>query len=422
MRKTTATVVALAACMSVQLLAQNTKEDTITFALTARGQSSVSQTTSPNAGDWAPLPSGHNPFYYKTTSTKLTQVEIIKSIGAVMKKNYSSSAKLVLVQGELSGFFNITPAMAGSTANRIAVPVAPAFAQVDGTFTDLTGDTDTQVSASKNATFVTLANGRHYVTNPIDSTYPPGHHQPWGQIFVKDTTTKPMTCDNVTFFFTFTVQECYDCFYMNSFVSDATFKMSPGSTVSGPPCCGGSPGAVIGSGKDQYYMTMGFDNTQVNPYLDPTGLGGFYVGLPGIVPPAPMGTLDGTQPDGLPYVNKINSALGKPSPYMMRFVLNGSVSYTWNLNYINKNDLLPEFYGSASYTANGYGFVALTCQILTGTAAFTERLVAQSGCCLNNFPGWFSNWYDSDPLWPAPVANPTPVNSPADLSKHVGAF
>jgi hypothetical protein len=228
-----------------------------------------------------------------------------------------------------------------------------------------------------------------------------------------------MTCDNVTFFFKFTVVECYDCFYLNSFVTDATFSTSPGSTVSGPPCCGGSPGAIIGSGKDQYYMTMQFDNTQVNPYLNPV-VSTCYVGLPGVIAPPPMGSLDGETPDGLAYVNKINSGLGKPSPYMMRFVLNGTVNYAWNLNYINKTDLLPEFYGSASYTANGYGFIALTCQLLTGTAAFTERLTPVSGCCLN-LP-WSLNWYDSDPGWPAPVGNPTPVNSQADLTKHIGKY
>ena len=77
--------------------------------------------------------------------------------------------------------------------------------------------------------FPALANGRHFDVNPDDTTdlftaWPVGHHQPWGQIFVQDTGKSPMVCDNVTFLFAITVQECYDCFYLNSFISDATFK------------------------------------------------------------------------------------------------------------------------------------------------------------------------------------------------------
>ena len=112
MKKTLITAAALAACVGTHLLAQTqmAKQDTITFALTGQYQNSVSTSTTPNAGAWGPLPG-----YYKTASSKVATANIIQAIAIVLHGNagfYSSKAQLVLVQGELSGFFNITDELA----------------------------------------------------------------------------------------------------------------------------------------------------------------------------------------------------------------------------------------------------------------------------------------------------------------------
>jgi hypothetical protein len=49
--------------------------------------------------------------------------------------------------------------------------------------------------------------------------------------------------------------------------------------------------------------------------------------------------------------------------------------------------------GTGSYSANGYGFIALTCQLLTGSATFTEKVVKDIGCCDDN-PWWTSDYND----------------------------
>src|ERR1035441_4873675 len=73
MKTTILTAVALAACVSTQLFAQN-KEDVITLSLTGQEQVSVSTSaTVKNAGNW---PDG--PKYYKTGTTKVTDKDVIK--------------------------------------------------------------------------------------------------------------------------------------------------------------------------------------------------------------------------------------------------------------------------------------------------------------------------------------------------------
>ena len=241
MNKTlTTAVTALLACAGTQLFAQNAKQDVITFALTAQSQKSVSTSSSTaNNGLWSSLPT-----YYKTQSTKLTQANLLKAIGFVLHGNanyYSSKAQLVMVQGELSGFFNINQEL-GSLDH------------ID----------TTTLASTVDLLSHQLATGRHFETNPITGRWPVGHHQPWGQIFVKD--SNAAVCDNVTYFFALTVQECYDCFYLNSFISDSKFTFKAGS-ASGPPCCT-SPVSLTGNGKDLYYLTLSFDNTRNNPYLN----------------------------------------------------------------------------------------------------------------------------------------------------------
>ncbi|HVM47906.1 MAG TPA: SdrD B-like domain-containing protein, partial [Candidatus Acidoferrum sp.] len=213
------------------------KQDIITVSLIRYGQYSVSISNAPNMGNWS-----DGPTVYKTATYRLTTADIIRAIAIVLHGNagyYPASAQLVLVQGEIGGFFGY-----------------PYVSTLD----------DTSTTDGDN---IRLASGRNMTNNPAGAL-PPGHNQPWGQIFVKvyDSKGNVTLCDNVTFFFGIRVEECYDCFYLNSFVTDATFKFLQRT---GPPCCAGSS-VTSAAGRDRYYMTLQFDNTLNNPYLNPDGV------------------------------------------------------------------------------------------------------------------------------------------------------
>lgn len=457
MKTTIATAVALAACASTQLFAQTVqKQDIITMSLIGAKQSSVSTSSSvANAGNWS-----SGPMYYKTTAIKVTDQDVIKYIGAVLWKNashYSSSAKLVLVQGELSGFFNITPELGQSTAN------LDSSGNPDGTFTSADGDASTALQNSSDSTTFQLANGRHWDVNPLVTTeYPVGHLQPWGQIYVQDSKT---TDDNVTFFFAISVQECYDCFYLNSFISTATFKSST-TAPNGPPCCSLSS-VIVGTGKDAYYLTLSFDNTQNNPYLNPNivdGAAGFascyvgnHVGIANVngTPVVGLGSTtipgDGIVPDTIngagaqpaSYRDAIKSGIGSPSPYEARFTLNGVLTYTWKLAYVDKTDLSPDFLGTGSYVANGYGFIGLYCSLFNSATVTFKESTVKAGTAVSGVD-WADDWfgigaeYVNDSyngvvtayqdfidngttyVWGAPVEFPTPINVSTSLAYHQG--
>ena len=506
MKTTIAATVALAACASTQLFAQNIKEDTITFSVSIMQQTSVSTSkTVANAGNFSA-----GPMFYKTKTFKATEKDILADISAVMhngKANfYSSKAKLVLVQGELGGFWNITDAAAQSYADLDedgdnSLPGTfnddgydtgasnfgawyddsfdPANSGYDenlgGTVASLNGVEDTagdpttwdpddagiifptlyvdvlsQSGVNNYTDFATylyggnrfaindgldaggwlsagaealLDSGRHFlpvpfqkapstddgsdwVMYPTSGQYPVGHMQPWGQIFVKDpgangySADSPL-CENVTFFFCLAVEECYDCFYLNSFITDANFTSKPGAAT-GPPCCT-SPNLLLGTGVDKYYMSLTFDNTDNNPYLnnwtDNNNNNYYYyhyVGYKGISVSFVSSTLhhtvaDGLTPDLLIYVDSIRSRLGTASPYECRFTLNGIVTYNWALKLLNVNDAAADFIGTAKFDANGFGFIQLACSLLTGTVTFTEKAIKDIGCC-DDTP-WWDNWY-----------------------------
>ncbi len=427
MKTTIAATVALAACASTSLFAQNVKECTMTFALTVMQQASVSTTTAPNVGTWSA-----DPTHYKTATTKLTQANLLKAIAIVMHNNagyYTTQAKLVLAQSELGGFWNIDDALAQSyedfntdgslsgtfntdgtdtgtySVTDVFFPAAYAgFPATIDTGLDLSGST--AIGYGSGDTYARLATGRHFLPMPVADAsgnvgaYPVGHMQPWGQIFVKDPGHKDSAgnplCENVTFFFYLQVQECYDCFYLSSFISDANFTFKAGAQV-GPPCCT-APESLTGRGTDKYYLSLSFDNTINNSYLNPAlytnsvGTVSYYYeysGHMGLVPT--VGVADGTTPDLLPYVDSIKSGLGRPSVYETRFTLNGIVTYNWNLMFVNKSDLYADYVGTASYAANGYGFIGLVCSLLTGSANFSERVVKDVGCC-DDIP-WYASWY-----------------------------
>ena len=391
MKKTLTTVAALVACAGTQLFAQNAKEDVITFSLTRYAQNSVSTSaTSLNAGNWSDPPT-----VYKTATSRVTTTDVLKAIAIVLHQNagyYDSRAQLVLVQGELGGFFGY-----------------PYIAQLD---TSSTTDGDN----------IRFATGRNMTNNPTDGALPPGHNQPWGQIFVKESDAKGNVtlCENVSFFFAIRVQECYDCFYLNSFISDATFKFTE---KNGPPCCAGSA-VTSGSGKDKYYMTLQFDNTLNNPYLNPFDYyypagttNGWYIynsdefygavgGINGLYPPSIFGGKtnsyliglrerdDGVNPDGLPYNESIKATVKTPIDahsydiYTLRFSLNGIMAYNWSLKFLNKTDAYPDFVGGGNLPVTGYGYAQKVCSLFSGTVLFNEKVVSTAKCCLDE--PWFN--------------------------------
>ncbi|MEI6393261.1 MAG: hypothetical protein WCT12_19425 [Verrucomicrobiota bacterium] len=430
MKKTLITAVALAACAGTQLFAQNAKEGVITFALTLDQQSSIStSSTLANQGLWS-----QGPQYYKGVLSKRATADVIQSIAYVLHQNagyYSSKAQLVLVQGELGGFFNLGATLGGANA------IDPETDLAQGNNNDGFAAPATSFASTIDNINARLATGRHFRPGPFIGLWPPGHHQPWGQIFIKDpgksgySVTAPL-CENVTFFFAITVQECYDCFYLSSFVTDSKFTYQKGGSV-GPPCCT-TPVNLAGSGKDRYYMTLTFDNTKNNPYLNDWNdawignIGSKWDGVVGIEGFDMPG--DGIIPDLLAYDDVIASGAGTFNRYVMRFTLNGVLTYTWALKRINTSDVVLDFVGSASYPANGYGFVSLACSLITGSVSIVEKIAKNANCCLD-LP-WYSSWYgvgwnlfqDQGPLVPTPAGNEwyfgSPVNTANDLSLHIG--
>lgn len=447
MKKKLVTALTLAACTATPLFAQNVKQGLMTFALLKQRQTSISTTSAAgNTGNWS-----QGPKYYSTKDPStgspyvaLTTSNIVTYIAYVLRGNaayYSlkpsltkPAAQLVLVQGELGGFFGIT---------RVLADTETYFSQdnVNAPLGNNGKSGATTWNVTREQMFVRLATGRHY--RPVPATpetiaaktaglWPLGHHQPWGQIFVRD--AQKGLCDNVTPFFSIKVQECYDCYYLSSFITDAQFKYKSGQINNIPPCCGEFFSDLTGVGVDRYYMSLTFDNTVNNPYLDPSDAAyvgndpsTIYYGVTGVGRATFPG--DGITPDYLPYADPIRSALGKPGPYVARFTLNGVMSYSWQLLFFNPSDVARDFIGTATYTANGYGFIGLICSYLNGTVGIAEGLVPASKCCLDS--PWYSSWYgvgwnkyqgNQANLPPTTWANffNSPVNVPTSLSLHVG--
>jgi hypothetical protein len=415
--KTTAIAIALAAGVGTPAFAQ-VKQDIITITLSGTQQTSVSDTTAQNAGTFSA-----GPKFYKDGPSKLTDQNIIQYIAFTKHGNTGfyahsgSTPHLVLVQGELSGFFNITPDIGHSLA-------LYSGGILDGEFDSSDSDSDTSLAFSSDSTFVALDNGRNMLLNPIDSSeYPIGNHEPWGQIYVQYVNSSgQLDCDNVTYYFAVSVEECFDCFYMNSFMSTATFSSKTGSQV-GPPCCSVSS-ALVGKGVDKYYMTFSFDDTINNPYLDEAS--SCWAGDDGLVAFFPG---DGVDPDTIDYSDQIVSHLGKNEPNIARFTMNGIMTYSWTLNFYSTTESTsPDFLGTGSYSASGYGFVGLFCNLYTGTATFSEKLVKAGACCTGD--DWASSWYGIGAEYVAMDESPgyqsvydsglyaTPVNTSVDLTYH----
>jgi hypothetical protein len=143
-----------------------------------------------------------------------------------------------------------------------------------------------------------------------------------------------------------------------------------------------------------------------------------YAGIVGI-DPFPFAGLfvDGLTPDGLPYNDPIASHLGTFNQYVLRFTLNGVVTYSWNLKLINPSDLVPDFIGSASYPATGYGFWGLYCSLFSGSASIAEKTLKLANCCLDQ--PWSDSWYGPgyDFIGNSGTRQ-TPVNILPSLSYH----
>ena len=384
MRKKLITALVLGACVGTQAFAApapaapQVKQGVINFALTRQYQ------VQPNTNIFIPAP-----LVYSTKTAKVATLNVIQAISEVLygaPNHFSSKAVLILGkgaewQGESLNNWDHNPELSGFY----------------GTFSP----SDWQFNALLNGN-VALDNGRNHHLNNALMYYsnvtnkwvaaPTGLSEPWGQIWVEDTgQVDPVTglalCVNVTYFFDLQVQECYDCLYMNSFISDAKFK--PGQ-VNGPPCC--SPTFTQGgTGVDKYYLTLIFDNTENNPHLDwyqwNYNTNDYYVDLgnySSTLDPFPNynGGLtemdDGVHPDGL---DPLGTDYHPYDIYTMRFTLNGILTYNWTLKKLNTTDVWPDFLGSASYPATGYGYIAKTCCLINGTVTIAEKLVADSDCC-----------------------------------------
>ena len=298
------------------------KEGTLNFGLTRQyeNKSNSTYTATSQSKQWS------------TATAKITSATVVKAIGITMGKTFTSNAKLVVEDGSWGGF------VADVTGTNYIFPPSPG--------------TNTGVTAA-------------------------GKHQPYAYIFLKDGTN----CINVSRFFTFKVQECYDCFYLNSFVTDSKFSRTQTTTVTSeknpvlPPCCNTIPGTSVtntsigkigGSGVDKYYFTLTFDNTINNANI---------TNVAGITPLNPAD--DGVTPDMVPVANAdVNKDLN-----VLRFTLNGILTYSWTLVTLNSTDGGNTQIGSVSFNANGYGFITKTCNLVSGTVSVSEVAAASTSCC-----------------------------------------
>lgn len=260
---------------------------------------------------------------WTTKKDKITEKTIIAGIGRVLKHNFSDKAQLILERGMLSGFEN--PMEGAETVNY------PVF----------------------------MAN-RGVNQAEIEGQILPGKAQPLGWIFVRDQTGGGYVFVDVTRFFKIEVHECYDCFYLNSFITDTTLKFG---ATEGPPCCSGTSGMTKAFGKDRYYMCLEFDNTTWNEDVD----GEYFpvvtadgVELKEITAEALDPKEDGITPNMPPF-------LGSDDTYVLRFRVCGIMKYEWNI----KEDT---YVGTGNLPVYGYGFVKKVCSMIDGKISVSEYL------------------------------------------------
>ena len=239
MKKTLITAAALAACAGTQLFAQKmAKQDTITFALTGQYQNSVSTSTSPERR--------HLGCSCRDTIRQPRARSRRQTLSRPSLSFCTGTQAFTVLKPSWCWCRENCPASLTSTDELAAVGDRNDTARRRRIQSDIDDLVRATLPVAPGGTVPALATGRHFLPSPtavgaVTGEWPPGHHQPWGQIFVQDpgkagfSASNPL-CENVTFFFAITVEECYDCFYLNSFISDATFKFKSGNQ-SGPPCC-----------------------------------------------------------------------------------------------------------------------------------------------------------------------------------------
>lgn len=312
MNKTLIAALIVSVGLGSQAYAQKVKQGVMTFSYTRQYQLSTNLTVdgSGNPTKWQA----------KTKTAKVTQATVLAAIGKVINRGFSSKAQLVMVEDELSGYWS--------------------------------PDTMVQFPEGHN-------------TAPA-----PGLWQPYGQIFAKDGTY----CTNVTSFFRILVWECYDCFYLNSFVTDSTFQRKASDA---PPCC--SPDfTASGSGTDKYYLKLSFDNTINNEEL--------YRKEIILVDGAPIVTyvLIGLDPHDNGITPDDETGYESFDTSVCRFSVNGIVTYKWSFKELNKGDGNPDFIGTATYPSTGYGFIAKTCCLLNGSMTIAEKALDATSCCFTD--------------------------------------
>lgn len=342
MRKALIAALTVTVGLTSQAYAQKQKQSVMTMSLTRQYQS-----TGPITG---------NPGTWKTKTAKITQKEVIASIGIVLGHTFTSNAKLVVADGDFSGFF----------ANWESFTYDGAFPHQD-------------IEGVEGGPPVGFPNGYHRAVDAdgwyngnvataggLEGVWPAGLWQINGEIFIQDGTDGAV-CVNVTPFFYTMIQECYDCFYLNSFITDSTFKLG---TTDGPPCCQGTI-TTSGSGTDKYFVTMDFDNTVNNWAIDEYYNQYYDLGVEALDPHD-----DGLTPNDVPEYQNIDTKV-------MRWRLHGIVTYKWSLKPYNSGEI-PRFLGTATLPAYGHGFVAKVCAMITGTVTIAEKLIS-GNCCHIDF-------------------------------------
>jgi len=266
---------------------------------------------------------------WKTKKDKITEKTIISALGAVLGHNFTSKAQLTVEEGILGGFQNVD--------SEDGFPPGITYPQ-----------------------FTSAAGGARVGVNQVDAGDGPipGKYQPLGWIFVRDIVAGVYVFVDVTPFFNVSVHECYDCFYLNSFVTDTTFKFGQ---VTGPPCCGSSS-VTSGKGTDKYYMCFEFDNTVANPRVATGDTFGLYSAggewLRDLEATMLDPAEDGITPNQAPIYQRFDQSV-------LRFRVCGIMTYKWTLKE-------SQFIGAATLPSYGYGFVKKVCSMIDGKITVAE--------------------------------------------------
>lgn len=288
-----------------------------------------------------------------TKKDKITEKSIIQAIGHVLGHTFSSKAQLIMEEGLLGGFQN---------------PWSDDYSYPHG----LTFPRFNYVMGS-------AAQGVNQVDEGDDEI--PGKFQPLGWIFIRDVAASLYTFVDVTPFFNVSVHECYDCFYLNSFITDTTLKFGE---VQGPPCCG-DDSITSGKGTDKYYMCFEFDNTYMNPRVEDNDEFGLYSQGGEWIRDLEATTIktleDGITPNSPAYIDRTMDTKS------LRFRVCGIMTYKWALKE-------SQFVGTGTLPASGYGFIKKVCSMLDGKVTVSEYIAGTKSKTPAPSDAFETDWYD----------------------------